>query len=82
MRSQCAHLCAKFCILLEDAIRRETAAAEFYRNVIAECDYPEVREYFQRFISDRERTVASLHRKLEELQAGRDITASIGAHLA
>ncbi len=82
MKPQCAHLCAKFCMVLDEAVRRETAAVEYYKTIVAECDFPEVGSFVQRLIAEREGLVASLHRKIEEVQAARDITASIGGHLA
>lgn len=82
MKTQCEHQCAKFCGALEESLRRESAAVEYYRSIIAECDFPEVRLYFQRFVVEREALIASLQHKIEEVQLERDVTDQIGSSYA
>ncbi len=79
MKSQCEHLCAKFCGALEESLRRESAALDYYKSIIAECDFPEVRLYFQRFVIEREALIASLQHKMQEVQVERDTTDQIGS---
>jgi hypothetical protein len=82
MKSQCDRLCAKFCGALEEALRRESTSLEYYENIIAECDFPEIRMYFQRFVVEREALIASLQQKMDEIQIERDITDRIGSSYA
>ncbi len=81
MEPQCDHQCAKFCSALEESLHRESATLEYYRSVITECDFPEIRIYFQRLIVGREALIASLQQKIEEVQVERDITDQIGSSL-
>ena len=79
MKSQCGHQCARFCSALEETMRRESAALEHYKSIITECDFPEIRHYFQRFVVDREALIASIQQKLDEVQVARDATGQIGS---
>ncbi len=82
MKSQCEHQCAKFCSALEEAMRREAEILEAYRRVVSECDFPDVRLYFRRLIVEREATLASLGRKLDELRLGNAVTDQLNSSFA
>ena len=82
MKSQCEHQCAKFCTALEESIRRETATLEYYRSITTECDFPEIRLHFQRLAAERTAMVASMRKKLAEVQIDRDISDQIGSSFA
>ena len=79
MTTDCTHQCAKACITLEHALQKELEMAAAYRELAAECDFPEVRNFFETVRDARESLCRTFNEKLSELKAERDITEQIGA---
>jgi len=66
---RCAHACRNTCAMLNEALRRETAALQFYEQIVAQCDYPDVRAFIEELVEQRSRAILRIISKLNELQA-------------
>ena len=79
MTTTCTHQCAKACLSMENALRQELEMAMHYRDLLSECDFPEVKSFFQTVLEAHESLCRAFNEKLSELKAERDITEQIGA---
>ncbi|MBI4418778.1 MAG: hypothetical protein HY563_08370 [Ignavibacteriales bacterium] len=65
----CEHACRETCAMLKKALRLEENLLEFYRQVHAECDYPDIQAFLTDLI-DRHKTASDrVAEKLSEMRA-------------
>jgi len=77
MDPKCVHSCKGLCNALTAAEQREQQAVDFYREYAVQCDYPDVRELLEDLIKDREKGLAMLREKKENLAAKFDVIDKI-----
>ncbi|MBI2619218.1 MAG: hypothetical protein HYW57_03985 [Ignavibacteriales bacterium] len=75
----CAHACRNTCAMLVQALGEERKLADFYRQVAAECDYPDVQAVLTEVRTLQKRTVILLEEKLSEMQARGEVLDSVQA---
>ncbi len=67
MEKPCVQSCKGLCNALEVAEHREKEAITMYREYLANCNYPDVREILSELIREREHALQVLRDKREEL---------------
>jgi rubrerythrin len=82
MDPNCMHSCKGLCSALELAERREQEAVGMYREYLASCDYPDVREILESLVSEREHAIAVLREKREILTVKFDTLEKINDSFA
>jgi rubrerythrin len=82
MDPKCMHACKGLCSALELAERREQEAVGMYRDYLANCDYPDVREILESLVSEREHAIAVLREKREILTVKFDTLEKINDSFA
>ncbi len=65
----CGHNCKNTCSMLNEALRKETAAIRFYESVYDECATPEVKNFLGDIVEKRRNEVLKIIQKLNEIHA-------------
>jgi rubrerythrin len=68
MKPECVHSCKGLCNALALAEKREADAIKEYREYVATCDYPEVRDILETLAREREKMLALLREKRAVLE--------------
>jgi rubrerythrin len=66
---QCGHNCKNTCSMLNEALRKETAAIRFYESVYDECVTPEVKTFLGDIVEKRRAEILKIIQKLNEIHA-------------
>ncbi len=66
-KAVCVHSCKGLCSALETAEHREQETIREYRQYLADCEFPEVREILADLISQRESALTVMREKREIL---------------
>lgn len=76
---RCDHACRNTCATLSEALRAETKLVEFYEQIMAECDYPEIRRFVRELVEERRKSILRIVQKLNEMYARGEIMDGVGA---
>lgn len=55
--------------MLVEALRRETALIQYYEQLLAECDYPDVNKFVNELAEERRAAISQIVDKLNQIQA-------------
>lgn len=66
---KCDHTCRDSCVMLNEALRRETASVRFYESVYDDCNAPEVKNFLGDIVEERRMHILKIIQKLNELRA-------------
>ena len=63
----CNHACRNTCAMLNDALRKETSMVMFYKEVLDECNLPEVKSFINDMIDQKSKLILQIIQKLNEI---------------
>ncbi|RPI06581.1 MAG: hypothetical protein EHM64_02560 [Ignavibacteriae bacterium] len=66
---KCNHDCRITCIMLTEAMHKETEMIQFYETLMTECDYPAVNSFVRGILEEKSRIVLHINQKLNEIRA-------------
>lgn len=80
IKVDCQHACRNTCAMLNEALRKEASMVRFYEGILAECNFPEVRNFLINLVEEKRKSILSIIQKLNELhvqsQSGDGIISS------
>ena len=63
---RCDHECRYDCSLLTEALRRESELGKFYDQLLAQCDYPDVREFIAEIAEQRRESMSQIVSRINQ----------------
>jgi hypothetical protein len=68
----CDHECRYDCALLTEALRRESELGKFYDQLLAQCDYPDVRTFVAALGEKRRESINQIVAKINQYYSSFD----------